>query len=85
MFPYFLFSGVLKNLSISDTKMTMSFGFMSKVPLPTYFYAIFTFIVRTAKEWNSLLKPVFPDSYNLGVFKTRVIRLLLPIELRSTN
>ena len=36
-----------------------------------------TLIVRTAKEWNSLPESVFPNSYNLGVFKSRVNRFLL--------
>ena len=36
-----------------------------------------TFIVRTAKEWKSLPESVFPNSYNLGVFKSRVKRFLL--------
>ena len=35
-----------------------------------------TFIVRTPKEWNFLPESVFPESYNLGIFKTRVKRLL---------
>lgn len=36
-----------------------------------------TFIMRTAKEWNSLPAVVFPNSYNLDVFKKRVNRYLL--------
>lgn len=36
-----------------------------------------TFIIRTAKEWNSLPESVFPESYNPGIFKSRVNRFLL--------
>ena len=31
--------------------------------------------MRTAKEWNTLLASMFPDLYNLDVFKTRVDRM----------
>ena len=31
----------------------------------------------TDKEWNALPASMFSDQYNLDVFKTRVIRLLL--------
>jgi hypothetical protein len=36
-----------------------------------------SFLMRTAKEWNSLPSSVFPENYDLGAFKTRVNRLLL--------
>ena len=36
-----------------------------------------SFIMRTAKEWNSLPASVFPNAYNPNLFKVRVNRLLL--------
>ena len=36
-----------------------------------------SFIMRTAKEWNSLPASVFPKAYNPNLFKVRVNRLLL--------
>ena len=33
---------------------------------------IYTYIIRTPKEWNALTASVFPDQYNLVVYKTRV-------------
>lgn len=36
-----------------------------------------SFIMRTAKEWNSLPASVFPSAYNPNIFKARVNRLLL--------
>ena len=37
--------------------------------------------MRTAKEWNALPVSVFPDHYDLNVFKTRVNRLFLTSKL----
>ena len=36
-----------------------------------------SFIMRTAKEWNSLPASVFPSAYNPNLFKARVNRHLL--------
>ncbi|CAH2243450.1 jg9366 [Pararge aegeria aegeria] len=36
-----------------------------------------SFLIRTAKAWNALPSSVFPDTYNLGIFKSRVNRHLL--------
>lgn len=36
-----------------------------------------SFIMRAAREWNSLPASVFPSSYNMGVFKKRVNRYLI--------
>ena len=36
-----------------------------------------SFIMRTAKEWNSLPASVFPNAFNPNLFKVRVNRLLL--------
>ncbi|CAH2218241.1 jg9832 [Pararge aegeria aegeria] len=36
-----------------------------------------SFLIRTAKAWNALPSSVFPDTYNLGTFKSRVNRHLL--------
>ncbi|CAH2241659.1 jg26959 [Pararge aegeria aegeria] len=36
-----------------------------------------SFLIRTAKAWNAHSSSVFPDTYNLGTFKSRVNRQLL--------
>ncbi|CAH2251296.1 jg5981 [Pararge aegeria aegeria] len=36
-----------------------------------------SFLIRNAKAWNALPSSVFPDTYNLGTFKSRVNRHLL--------
>ncbi|CAH2269174.1 jg1706 [Pararge aegeria aegeria] len=36
-----------------------------------------SFLIRMAGVWNALPSSVFPNSYNLGIFKTRVNRHIL--------
>lgn len=40
-----------------------------------------SFIMRTSKEWNSLPASLFPDTYDLGIFKARVNRHYLSLRV----
>ncbi|KAI8441633.1 hypothetical protein MSG28_015195 [Choristoneura fumiferana] len=67
--------------------LTERLGAASSTTLCRRHSSVSSFIMRTAKEWNSLPRSVLPERYNLDIFKFKVNRHLLgkPSEIEAKH